>query len=73
MLELEDIKIFHWEKEQDNRRREKERFVASVFIATERLAAGASSCLVPRHAASTPRPTHDPSHSEAVDERSTVI
>jgi hypothetical protein len=72
MLELEDIKIFHWEKEQDNRRREKERFVASVFIATERLA-GASSCLVPRHAASTPRPTHDPSHSEAVDERSTVI
>jgi hypothetical protein len=72
MLELEDTNSFHWEKEQDNRRRKKERFVAFVFIAAERLA-GANSCLDPGHAASTPRPTHDPSHSEAVDERSTVI
>jgi hypothetical protein len=32
MLELEDTNSFHWEKEQDNRRRKKERFVAFVFF-----------------------------------------
>lgn len=72
MLELEDTESFHWEKEQDNRRRKNDCFVASVFIATERLAS-ASSCLDPGHAASTPRPTHDQSHSEAMDGISTVI